>query len=136
MSIYPLYLSRFTDTSLQTIDPALSKSLSHLEKYLAAKRLLDADSSLTVETRSSAVMKIEVDGATLEDLTLDFTLPGHDIDLKLYGKNVVVDIENVAEYIALVIDWTVKKGIESQVEEFKEGFSSGSSHPSIPQSPC
>ena len=61
----------------------------------------------------------------IEDLYLDFTLPGHSIELKPNGKNVPVDIHNLANYIELVVEWTLRKGIKLQLDEFKTGFSSG-----------
>lgn len=62
--------------------------------------------------------------STVADLTLDFTLPGYDIDLKEGGQDAVVDLSNLEEYIRLVIDWTLRKGVMLQLKEFKSGFSS------------
>lgn len=62
---------------------------------------------------------------TIDELYLDFTLPGHSIELKDGGKDIPVDITNLEEYIQLVVEWTLKKGITSQMDQFKLGFSSG-----------
>ena len=35
-------------------------------------------------------------------------------------------MSNVAEYISLVVEWTLRKGIVSQIKEFKAGFTTGS----------
>lgn len=79
------------------------------------------------EDRKKSIESIEVRGATVSDLTLDFTLPGTDIELKEGGKDVAVDIDNVEEYVELVIDWTLRRGVEDQVLAFKQGFSTGES---------
>ena len=57
-------------------------------------------------------------------MTLDFTLPGYDIDLTEGGQDVAVELANLEEYIRLVIDWTLRKGVMLQLKEFKTGFSS------------
>jgi len=79
------------------------------------------------EDRKKSIESIEVRGATVSDLTLDFTLPGTDIELKEGGKDLSVDIDNVEEYVELVIDWTLRRGVEDQVLAFKQGFSTGES---------
>lgn len=63
----------------------------------------------------------------MSELVLDFALPGYDIDLKEDGKDIPVDIWNIEEYISLVLEWTLRKGIALQIKEFKSGFSSGTS---------
>lgn len=65
-------------------------------------------------------------------MTLDFTLPGFDLELKDGGKDIAVDIHNVEEYIDLVLDWTLRRGVQAQINEFKKGFSTGASHARIP----
>lgn len=65
-----------------------------------------------------------MDGVTVEDLSLDFTLPGYpSIELIKDGSNVPVTIENVDLYIERVVDMTLSSGVQRQVEAFREGFS-------------
>ncbi|GAA6035633.1 hypothetical protein JCM8097_004938 [Rhodosporidiobolus ruineniae] len=109
--------------SVKMVDPELGKSLEHLQEYVEAKQAIEADETKSDEERKKAIESIEVRGATVADLTLDFTLPGYDIELKEGGKDLSVDIDSLEEYIALVIDWTLGRGVESQVTEFKKGFS-------------
>lgn len=75
---------------------------------------------------------IKIDNASVSDLLLDFTLPGYEIPLKDGGADVPLTIHNVGEYVQLVIEWTLQRGVEAQVVEFKKGFSSGSSLSSSP----
>ncbi|GAA5888057.1 hypothetical protein JCM5296_005418 [Sporobolomyces johnsonii] len=112
-----------TIASVKLVDPDLGKSLAHLQEYVLAKEMIEADESKTDEERQTAIGAIEVRGATVSDLTLDFTLPGYDIELKEGGKDIAVDIGNLEEYISLVIEWTLSRGVEAQVREFKKGFS-------------
>jgi E3 ubiquitin-protein ligase TRIP12 len=82
------------------------------------------------EERKSAINAIKIDDASVADLALDFTLPGYEIPLKAGGVDIPLDIHNVEEYVQLVIEWTLQRGVEAQVAEFKKGFSSGSSYSS------
>ncbi|ERN00443.1 hypothetical protein AMTR_s00100p00119160 [Amborella trichopoda] len=62
-------------------------------------------------------------GAPIEDLCLDFTLPGYsDYILKEGAESTMVDIHNLDEYITLVVDATVRTGIMRQMEAFRAGF--------------
>ncbi|BGP09567.1 Ubiquitin fusion degradation protein 4 [Rhodotorula toruloides] len=109
--------------SLIAVDPDLGKSLAHLQEYVAEKEAVEADESRTEEQRVADLEAIQVRGATVSDLTLDFTLPGFDLELKDGGKDIAVDIHNVEEYIELVLDWTLRRGVQAQINEFKKGFS-------------
>lgn len=70
-----------------------------------------------------AIKHINVDGAKIEDLCLDFTLPGDDTyELKPGGSEISVTINNVEEYIDLVQDKIAGSGIAQQIAAFREGF--------------
>ncbi|TYI41205.1 hypothetical protein ES332_A01G003500v1 [Gossypium tomentosum] len=68
-----------------------------------------------------AIADLRFRGAPIEDLCLDFTLPGHP-DYILKPGDETVDINNLEEYISLVVDATVKTGIMRQMEAFRAGF--------------
>jgi E3 ubiquitin-protein ligase TRIP12 len=76
----------------------------------------------------------------IEDLALDFTIPGYDIELRVRsfvntspselttssqpnGKNITVTSENVEEYIAEVLEAILGQGARLQAKAFREGFS-------------
>ena len=59
----------------------------------------------------------------IEDLAIDFTVPGYDIELRPNGKEVSVTLDNVKEYIEEVLDAVIGKGVALQVSAFREGFS-------------
>ncbi|GAA5905899.1 putative ubiquitin-protein ligase UFD4 [Sporobolomyces salmoneus] len=109
--------------SVKLVDPALGKSLAHLQEYIAAKETIESGEPQNEEEHETAIKAIEVRGATVSDLTLDFTLPGTEIELKEGGKDISVEIENVEEYVELVIDWTLRRGVTEQILAFKQGFS-------------
>ncbi|XP_044716109.1 HECT-domain (ubiquitin-transferase) domain-containing protein [Hirsutella rhossiliensis] len=65
-----------------------------------------------------------VDNVRLEDLCLDFTLPGYpSIELGVNGSHKRVTMENVDSYLDDVIDMTLGSGVRHQVDAFRAGFS-------------
>lgn len=64
-----------------------------------------------------------LNGTTIEDLALDFTLPGYaNFELKKGGKDINVTLENVQQYVDLLTHWTLVEGVQKQMEAFREGF--------------
>ena len=64
-------------------------------------------------------------GTTLEDLSLYFTLPMHDsIELIRDGKETQLNLDNVQEYIDLVLHSTFYECVNLQLQAFKKGFNS------------
>jgi len=50
------------------------------------------------------IKKITLDGCPVEDLGLNFTLPGHaSIELRKNGLNIDVTIDNLEKYIQVII---------------------------------
>eukprot|EP00127_Corallochytrium_limacisporum_P005528 Clim_evm45s207 gene=Clim_evmTU45s207 len=45
-----------------------------------------------------------------------------EVDLKPDGRNIVVTDENKFDYVRLVTDWRLKRGIQEQMSAFMEGF--------------
>lgn len=68
-------------------------------------------------------MSMSIPKVDIEDLALDFTVPGYDIELRPNGKEIPVTRTNVKEYIEGVLDAVVGKGIALQAKAFREGFS-------------
>ncbi|KAI8807960.1 hypothetical protein BJ742DRAFT_710021 [Cladochytrium replicatum] len=110
-------------TAENHIDKPLYTSLMDLKKYSQAKRAIEKDESLTGVQRHKAIEEVTMKGARLEDLCLDFTLPGFpDMELKPGGRDVNVTMGNVEEYVQLVVDATVGSGVRKQIEAFRKGF--------------
>ena len=54
----------------------------------------------TAESRQLMIDCLTVDGCSIDDLTLDFVLPGYpDIELKKGGKSIPVTLDNLEEYV-------------------------------------
>ncbi|KAF8948165.1 Ubiquitin fusion degradation protein 4 [Haplosporangium gracile] len=105
-----------------SIDPVLARSLQSLQAYVMEKKHIYG-LNLPSKERECALKNIDVQGAKLDDMGLDFTLAGYsEIELKAGGTNIPVTIYNVEEYIQLTVDMTVGRGVEAQVAAFRDGF--------------
>lgn len=66
-----------------SIDPVLARSLQSLQAYVAEKKRIYG-LNLPSKERESALKNIELQGAKLDDMGLDFTLVGYpEIELKV-----------------------------------------------------
>ncbi|XP_066267756.1 E3 ubiquitin-protein ligase TRIP12-like isoform X2 [Branchiostoma lanceolatum] len=112
-------------TDIQYLDPVVAKSVSQLVDVLRQKSRLQEDKAHTAQSLQLALESLTLDGCRIEDLDLDFTLPGYpNIELKKGGKDIPVTIHNLEEYVKLVIHWTLIEGVSRQFESFREGFES------------
>lgn len=117
--------SSISSHDLVNIDPGVAKSIQHLEDIIRQKKRIEQDRSHTRETLQQALESLNMNGCSVEDLGLDFTLPGFpNIELKKGGKDVPVTIHNLEEYLRLVVYWTLNEGVLRQFESFREGFES------------
>ncbi|KAK4506542.1 hypothetical protein PRZ48_000274 [Zasmidium cellare] len=110
--------------AVAAVDQDLARSLKILKKFASAKQRIDEETTLSPTKKMQKVENIRINDAKIDDLGLDFTLPGYDnIELVPGGANVNVTIDNVGEYIKKVIDFTLESGVQRQVDSFREGFS-------------
>lgn len=110
---------------LQHIDESLAHNIIKLEKIVIEKRKLENDRSLNPVSLKRSLESITLDGCSIEDLSLDFTLPGYSrIELKKGGKDVPVSVHNLEDYLKLLKYWTMSEGVSKQMRAFKEGFES------------
>ncbi|KAL4935660.1 hypothetical protein BDV06DRAFT_206576 [Aspergillus oleicola] len=109
--------------TVKAVDQDLAKSLLLLKRFANAKKAVEAK-NISKAKKDQALMEVEVDGVQVEDLGLDFTLPGYpSIELIPDGSNIPVTINNVDQYVDRVVDMTLGSGVQAQVEAFRNGFS-------------
>lgn len=110
--------------TVKSVDRDLANSLLLMKQFANAKKAIEEKSDLSPEQKQHALSEIEINGARVDDLSLDFTLPGYpSIELVKDGSNVAVTIENVNLYVDKVIDLTLGSGVQRQVDAFRSGFS-------------
>ncbi|CBI17334.3 unnamed protein product, partial [Vitis vinifera] len=120
MAFYKLVLGQDLDLhDILSFDAELGKILQELQVLVCRKQYLDGVSGNGCDATGGLCFR----GAPVEDLCLDFTLPGYpDYILKSGYENVLVDSDNLDEYVSLVVDATVKSGLMHQMEAFRAGF--------------
>ena len=80
---------------------------------------------LTAAEKQDKISKLTMDGCPVEDLGLDFTLPGYpNIELRKGGRDIAVNLDNLASYVSLVSHWMMIEGVSTQMEAVREGFNS------------
>jgi E3 ubiquitin-protein ligase TRIP12 len=109
--------------SVKSVDSDLARSLKLLKRYVTAKQQIEEDPSMDEKQKMLATQNIEIDGARIEDLGLDFTLPGYPIDLIENGSETAVTIDNVDLYVEKVLDYTLGSGVQRQIDAFRAGYS-------------
>lgn len=110
--------------AVKTVDPQLAASLKLVRQFAIAKKAVDENSDLSAAQKVNAAEDIQIAGVCIDDLGLDFTLPGYpSIELLPNGTQTPVTIENVGLYVEKVIDMTLSSGVQRQVDAFRAGFS-------------
>ncbi|TKY67661.1 E3 ubiquitin-protein ligase UPL3 [Spatholobus suberectus] len=118
VAFYKLVLGQELDLhDILFIDAELGKTLQELNALVCRKCYTESTGGSYTDT----IANLHFRGAPIEDLRLDFTLPGYPEYILKPGDD-IVDINNVEEYISMVVEATVKTGIMRQMEAFKAGF--------------
>ena len=69
----------------------MANTVSQLDNIVRKKRKLEEDPKLTPGERQERIKNLTMDGCPIEDLGLDFTLPGYpNIELRKGGKQLIV----------------------------------------------
>ena len=110
--------------AVKTVDEHLAKSLKMVKQFAAEKERIEASPHIPSAKKATAVKNIAINGVSIEDLSLDFTLPGYPaIELVADGANKAVTIENVNIYVDKVLDMVLGSGVQRQIDAFRAGFS-------------
>ncbi|POS84757.1 hypothetical protein EPUL_004127, partial [Erysiphe pulchra] len=109
--------------AVKTVDPQLATSLKLIKKFVTGKKAIDENPNLTPAQKVSQAEELRIDGVSIDDLGLDFTLPGYSaIELLPNGSQKSVSIDKVEEYLNKVIDMTLGTGVQRQINAFRTGF--------------
>jgi len=68
---------RLSVLSLNAVDKRLCESLKLLQRFADAKQNIQAYHSLSLIEKAKRIKKIRIDDISVDDLALDFTLPGY-----------------------------------------------------------
>ncbi|XP_013148407.1 PREDICTED: E3 ubiquitin-protein ligase TRIP12 [Papilio polytes] len=112
-------------SDVRHVAPELWRSLCRLRRVAERAQTLAGDPRHTPDQRAHLINGLELDGCPIEELGLDFILPGDGCtELRRGGRDLPVTAHNLHNYIALVTHWLLYEGVAKQMEAFKEGFES------------
>ncbi|KAG9453348.1 hypothetical protein H6P81_006252 [Aristolochia fimbriata] len=119
-AFYKLVLGQELDIyDILSFDPQLGRTLLEFQALANKKKFLGSIPMGGSNYENSIYFR----DTNIEDLCLDFTLPGYsDYKLACGHDYNMVNINNLADYVSLVVDATVRSGIIRQLEAFKSGF--------------
>lgn len=118
--------------AVASVDKDLANSLKPLMRCARAKQDIQEDQTLNSDQKAQAIKEIRIKDASIEDLGLDFTLPGYpSVELQANGSEIDVTIDNVELYVEKVIDYTLGRGVQNQVDAFRAGFSQVFPYPAL-----
>ncbi|KAH6685036.1 hypothetical protein F5X68DRAFT_210549 [Plectosphaerella plurivora] len=121
LNFNPIFF-RIGDVASTGVKPSLG-AVKTIKMFSLAKKAIDEDPNRTAAQKVVDTQDIVIDGVRLEDLCLDFTLPGYpEIELVPGGSHAKVTIDNVDSYLDKVIDMTLGTGVRRQVDAFRAGF--------------
>ena len=86
-------------------------------------KLLNIADGNNQDSNDKVAKKLALLEVTVEDLALDFTLPGYDVELRPGGKDIAVTSGNAREYVQEVLEAILGKGTAQQAKAFRDGFS-------------
>jgi E3 ubiquitin-protein ligase TRIP12 len=118
--------------AVKAVDPGLARSLKAIKKFAMAKKDIDEDPTRTPAQKVADTQAITIDDSKVDDLCLDFTLPGYpEIELVPDGSHLRVTIDNVDNYLDRVIGMTLGSGVRRQVDAFRAGFTTVFPYPAL-----
>ena len=107
-------------SDIEIIDKNLYKFLKDMLELIKKKNtVMEKEKNISSEELEN---KILYNGEKLNSADIYFTFPGYEIELKPNGKNILLSVTNVEEYINLIYDFIFYKGIIKVTEAFREGF--------------
>lgn len=113
-----------TLADLKYVNPDIYKTLRKMQNIVRQRDDILSRTDLTEEEKNEEVEKLEFDGCLVEDLGIDFVIPGHNVDLMKNGKSTHVTIHNLHLYVKLMTHWILHEGVTRQMESLREGFES------------
>ncbi|KAJ4911554.1 E3 ubiquitin-protein ligase UPL4 [Raphanus sativus] len=119
-TFYKLILGQeLSSFDIHFVDPELCKTLVELQALARRKKVISESQS---DVRA-AKCDLSFRGTKIEDLCLDFSLPGYrGYVLAPQFASDMVNLDNLEEYVKAIVNATVCNGIQKQVEAFRSGF--------------
>lgn len=110
---------------LARMDSTVHRFMEQLLQLVHNKHAINHNNNLSSDEKCSQVKSLLLDGCSLEELSLNFCVPGHPmVEMMKGGRDEWLDVHNVEQYVKLSLEWLLQLGPERQLEALKEGFES------------
>ena len=103
---------------IENIDSYLYNSLKDFIELIKKKQKLLKENNKNINLNEVILYK----GTKLSDLDIYFIFPGYDIELKNNGRNILLTMDNIEEYVNLIYNFLLYKGISKIKQAFIKGF--------------
>lgn len=107
------------------VDPELAQCLVPFVTILRQKEAIENDAGRSALERVRAISELRVDGARLEDLCIEYSIPGEP-EVPLWhgeGETPLVSVDTVGSYVRAVLTETLHTAAEVPANAFFLGFS-------------
>ncbi|CAG9769753.1 unnamed protein product [Ceutorhynchus assimilis] len=113
-----------TLADLKYVSPDIYVTIRKMQAIVRQRDEILHNGDLSEEEKMEQVEKLEYDGCSIDDLGLDFVIPGYNVELMKNGKNTHLSIHNLHVYVKVITHWMLYEGIARQMEALREGFDS------------
>ncbi|XP_025829823.1 E3 ubiquitin-protein ligase TRIP12 isoform X2 [Agrilus planipennis] len=111
-----------TLADLYHVSPDIHRTLRKMQEIVRKRNTILENPDASSAEKNAQLEQLDFDGCPIEDLGIDFILPGHNVELMKNGRNTHVTIHNLHQYANLVTYWFLIEGVYRQMEAFREGF--------------
>lgn len=110
---------------IRDVMPSLANFVDAMAGIMKEASRIKSDSGLTTEEKQDALSNLNYDGCSFEDLCINFTVPGFpDIEMVEGGSELNLTVDNVEEYLQLLVWWLLYKGPQDKLECIRAGYTS------------
>ncbi|CAH0556432.1 unnamed protein product [Brassicogethes aeneus] len=113
-----------TLSDLAHVSPDIYNTLRKMQDVVRERDEILRNGDLSEEEKTEQLEKVTFDGCSIEDLGIDFVIPGYNVELMKNGKSTHVTIHNLHLYVKLTAHWMLTEGVARQMESLREGFES------------
>ena len=116
-------LQCLTLVDLKYVMPSIFNFVSILVNVLKEKKDIERNESLSIQERMNILSNLTFEGSSFEDLCINFTLPGFPlIEMVEGGNGKLLAVENVEEYLQLLVWWFLYMGPQISLSLICRGF--------------
>eukprot|EP00002_Diphylleia_rotans_P040930 TRINITY_DN9833_c0_g2_i9.p1 TRINITY_DN9833_c0_g2~~TRINITY_DN9833_c0_g2_i9.p1 ORF type:complete len:1473 (+),score=252.80 TRINITY_DN9833_c0_g2_i9:299-4717(+) len=108
---------------VESIDEDLFRNLTQIDEFCNQLKTIQQSQTMGRVEKQRMISKLQLYGAPVESLELDFTFPGlQDLDMKPNGSSYDVTTTNIAEYLHCIVNMLFGDGVSRQIDAFEAGF--------------